>query len=92
MRDNRVANRIKALALQSIGPWGGGRQPKAEDPTAASLALVDKVKELSLQPFIQPEPLPVIDKDEIILICWMAVDTAVPECFFFKQCNQLAWT
>jgi len=48
--------------------------PEAEDPLGASAALVEKVRELGLQPFIQPEPLPVIDEDEITLICWMAVD------------------
>ena len=47
----------------------------ADDPIDASATLVDKVKELGLQPFVQPEPLPVIDEDEIALICWMAVDS-----------------
>jgi len=41
---------------------------------AASAVLVEKVRELGLQPFVHPEPLPVIDEDEIVLICWMAVD------------------
>jgi hypothetical protein len=35
---------------------------------------VRKVKELGLQPFVQPDPLPVIEEDEIVLICWMAVN------------------
>lgn len=50
--------------------------PEAGDPLAASAALVEKVRELGLQPFVQPEPLPVIDEGDIALICWMAVDTA----------------
>ncbi|MHB8181700.1 MAG: helicase-related protein [Acidithiobacillus ferrivorans] len=41
-----------------------------------SAALMEKVQELGLQPFIQPEPLPVIGEEEIHLICWMAVDRA----------------
>lgn len=41
---------------------------------AISAALIEKVHELGLQPFVQPEPLPVIDEEEIHLICWMAVD------------------
>jgi hypothetical protein len=41
----------------------------------ASAALVEKVRELGLQPFRQPDPLPPIDADEIALICWMAVDS-----------------
>jgi hypothetical protein len=48
--------------------------PEREDPLIASAALVEKVRELGLQPFVQPQPLPVIDEDEITLICWMAVD------------------
>lgn len=52
--------------------------PDAEDPAAASKALVWKVRELGLQPFIQPEPLPVIDEEDIALICWMAVDNESP--------------
>ena len=48
--------------------------PGAEDGAPASAVLVEKVRELGLQPFIQPEPLAVIDEDEIALICWMAVD------------------
>lgn len=46
----------------------------AKDPIAASVTLVEKVRELGFQPFIQPEPLPIIDEDEIALICWLAVD------------------
>jgi len=40
----------------------------------ASAAMVEKVRELGLQPFVHPQPLPVIDEEEIALICWMAVD------------------
>jgi hypothetical protein len=46
----------------------------SQDPLMASAALVEKVRELGLQPFVQPQPLPVIDEDEIALICWMAVE------------------
>jgi hypothetical protein len=63
-------------------PWGvrieraikGVFAPDAGDHQAASRVLVEKVRELGLQPFVQPEPLPVIDEDEIALVCWMAVD------------------
>jgi hypothetical protein len=48
--------------------------PEADKPLAASAFLVEKVRELGLQPFVQPEPLPVIDEDEIALVCWMAID------------------
>jgi len=35
--------------------------------------IVAKVKELGMQPFRAPKPLPVIEEDEVKLICWMAV-------------------
>jgi hypothetical protein len=65
-------------------PWGvrieralkEAFDPQAQDHRAASRALVAKVRELGLQPFVQPEPLPIIDEDEIVLVCWMAVDDA----------------
>jgi hypothetical protein len=40
----------------------------------ASAALVEKVRELGLQPFVQPEPLPPIQEEDVVLICWMGVD------------------
>jgi len=49
---------------------------EASEPHEASRAIVEKVRELGLQPFRQPEPLAPIDEDQVMLICWMAVDTA----------------
>jgi hypothetical protein len=49
--------------------------PDAGDPYEVSKALVEKVRELGLQPFVAPTPLPVIDQDEIALVCWMAVES-----------------
>lgn len=49
--------------------------PESSDPYAVSEAIVEKVRELGLEPFIAPEPLPIIDEDEIMLICWMAPDS-----------------
>ena len=46
------------------------------NPHALSVRLAEKVRELGLQPFVAPEPLPVIDEDEVQLVCWMAVDVA----------------
>lgn len=64
-------------------PWAGRieRQIRsiieAEDksPIVISRELVEKVHELGLEPFVPPQPLPVIAEDEVELICWMAVDT-----------------
>lgn len=41
-----------------------------------SAALVEKIRELGLQPYQAPEPLPVIEEGEIQLVCWLAVATA----------------
>ena len=45
-----------------------------DDVYAVSAAIVEKVQELGLQPPAPASPLPVIDRDEIHLIVWMAVD------------------
>ena len=44
------------------------------DPVRLSSLLVEKVRELGLQPFQAPDPLPPIERDEIQLIAWMAID------------------
>lgn len=49
--------------------------PDSEDPLGISQRIVDKVHELGLQPFVAPQPLPVIQEDEVQLVCWMAIDT-----------------
>ena len=48
----------------------------AKDPRAVSAAVIEKVRELGLQPYVQPVPLPLIDEHEVTLVCWMAVDEA----------------
>ena len=63
-------------------PWGLRHEraikevfdPEAEDPYVASAALVEKIREMGLQPFQQPDPLPPIQEEDVMLICWMAVD------------------
>jgi hypothetical protein len=44
------------------------------DKVGISRRLVDRINELGLQPYKQPEPLKLIEADDIELICWMAVD------------------
>ena len=48
--------------------------PDSEDRHGVSVAIVERVRELGLQPFRAPDALPPIDQDEIQLITWMAVD------------------
>jgi len=44
------------------------------EPYDVSRAIVSKVKEMGLQPFRPPDPLPPIDEDQVRLVCWMGVD------------------
>ncbi len=39
----------------------------------ASLAIAAKVRELGLEPFKPPTPLPPIEEDEVRLVCWLVV-------------------
>ncbi|MDQ7841382.1 MAG: hypothetical protein RDU83_10185 [bacterium] len=70
--------RPKALVLGSgpnaleVAITESDRRPAA----AVSGALVAKIRDLGLQPFRAPEPLPPIGEDEIHLVCWMGVYTA----------------
>lgn len=66
-------------------PWGVRHERALREafdvaggPIAISKALIDKVSELGLQPFVQPSPLPLIEESEITLVCWMAVDAKAP--------------
>ncbi len=43
------------------------------DAQSISQTLVAKVRELGLRPYEAPEPLPVIDEDEVQLVAWMGV-------------------
>ena len=49
-----------------------------------SKLVYEKVKELVLEPFIPPEPLPPIDEDEVRLVCWLAVSAAVCAAFTYS--------
>ena len=63
-------------------PWGARierqlRQvfdPDVDDTIAVSRRVVEKVRELGLQPYRAPLALPPIDKSDIALVCWMVVD------------------
>jgi hypothetical protein len=63
-------------------PWGIRHEralravfdPEDKDPYIVSADVIEKVRELGMDPFDQPEPLPVIEPDDVALICWMAVE------------------
>ena len=48
---------------------------KEEHPSAQAkaLALIKAVNETGIEPFEQPERFPKIDKDEVRLVCWLAI-------------------
>ncbi len=75
------------ILVESIeAPWGIRHERaikevfdlEADDPYAASAALVEKVRGLGLQQFIQPKPLVEIEPEDVALICWMAVEEVEP--------------
>ncbi|MGB9006128.1 MAG: helicase-related protein, partial [Candidatus Aminicenantales bacterium] len=67
-------------AIESIeAPWGvriekviREAMENATGP-AASAAIFEKVRLLGLQPYKAPSPLPPIEEDEILFVCWMGV-------------------
>lgn len=48
----------------------------AESPVEQARVVIDKVRELGLEPAPAPEPLPVIELEDIHLVCWLAVVNA----------------
>ena len=67
--------------LESVeAPWGRRYEMQLREifrkdisPEIKSKELLEKIKELGLQPFIAPEPLPPIKENEIKLVCWLAI-------------------
>lgn len=67
--------------IESVeAPWGRRYERELREvykqdigPIKKSEKLIEKVKELGLQPFKAPEPLPPIDKEEVKLVCWLAI-------------------
>ncbi len=69
--------------IESVeAPWGvrierqirSALESSSTDPYALSAAIVRTVRELGLQPFTAPKPLPPIEENEVALVCWMSVD------------------
>jgi hypothetical protein len=53
--------------------------PESAKGQATTVAIADRVKELGLQPWKAPEPLPPIDEDDVTLVVWMAVEPGVDQ-------------
>lgn len=69
-------------AVSSIlAPWGmrqerelrSAMKDESLDPQTRSVRILDKISELGLRPYPPPKPLPIIDQDEVRLVCWMGV-------------------
>jgi hypothetical protein len=64
-------------------PWGARIEKVIREAmegltgSAASASIAEKVKLLGLQPYRAPDPLPPIEEDEIILVCWLAVGSEI---------------
>ncbi|GAB4326065.1 MAG: hypothetical protein Kow0074_20220 [Candidatus Zixiibacteriota bacterium] len=70
------------LAVRSLlAPWGMRYERELRtlmkddslSETDRSVQLLNKINELGMKPYSAPDPLPLIDEDEITLVCWMAV-------------------
>ncbi len=61
-------------------PWGRRYERELRevfkpevDSTKKSVMLIEKIRELGLQPFEAPKPLPPIEEEDIKLVCWLAI-------------------
>jgi len=61
--------RTERLLREAMLDGNGKRLPSAE----LSIAIVAKVRELGLEPYAAPQPLPVIEPAEVELVCWIAL-------------------
>jgi hypothetical protein len=63
-------------------PWGTRIEravrevftPETAAGEETSRRLIERVRELGLQPWKPPQPLPPIDVDDIVLVVWMALE------------------
>jgi len=67
--------------IESVeAPWGRRYERELReiyeremDPERKTSELVEKIRDLGLQPSEPPEPLPIIEEEEVQLVCWLAV-------------------
>ena len=77
-----VQEELDRLIEAVEAPWGVRIEKQIREAmesatgASASAAIAQKVRELGLEPFRPPEPLPPIDLDDVALVCWLAVDVA----------------
>lgn len=77
INQNQIEDTVDAI----LAPWGIRyerelrpiMQDEASSDEEKSKQIIDKVAALGMAPYVKPEPLPLIDADEVRLICWMGV-------------------
>lgn len=78
--------RLDRVSETLMSPWPMREENKLrevwkeEHPShqAKALALIEAVEETGIEPFEQPERFPKIERDEVRLVCWLAIQ-AEPE-------------
>lgn len=60
-------------ALRDVWNRFHDEDDEVDEPKALSAALVETIRDLGLQPYEAPEPLPPIEEEEVKLVCWMGV-------------------
>jgi hypothetical protein len=79
--DDCTQQQLEEVLASLEAPWGMRIEREVRAvmtqetlPKAKSGAIVEKVRQLGLQPYRAPKPLDPIEKDEVQLVCWMAVN------------------
>ena len=73
--------RLDRVSETLMSPWPMREENKLREVwkedhasrQARSLALIEAVQAIGIEPFEQPERFPKIDLDEVRLVCWLAV-------------------
>ncbi len=70
---DRISDAIEAPYGARIQRMFRGAIASSENSIEQARAIVEMVKELGLEPAPAPEPLPVIELEDVHLVCWIAV-------------------
>ena len=77
---NTTQKELEKLIESVEAPWGLRIEKELREVFKQDIEgerksheLAAKIKDLGLQPYKAPEPLPMIEKDEIRLVCWLAI-------------------
>ena len=77
-----VENVLVGVEEPIEAPWGPRIEKQIRsamesgEGVIASAAIADPVRRLGLEPFQAPAPLPLLQEEDVRLICWLAVEAA----------------